>query len=165
MMTCSRDGVVDCGMAGRVQNAGRSHLGGVPSCRSTHRARSAPAPASSRQTKGGASRSQDARTAGLERAEEEACTHRTLPCIVPGKIHSFPHVVHRLCMYRPGCAPSRYGAMDPSYMPYPRPGQATAASSNSDGLPGLHFPRFPSKVSPCSDHHLAVLSRLVPSAW
>lgn len=35
MMTCSRDGVADCGMAGRVQNAARSHLGGVPSCRYT----------------------------------------------------------------------------------------------------------------------------------
>lgn len=77
-MTCSRDGVADCGMAGRVQNAGRPHLGGVPSCRSTHRARRVAASASSRQTKGGASRSQDAQTAGLQRAEEGECTHWSL---------------------------------------------------------------------------------------
>lgn len=109
MMTCSRDGVADCGMAGRVQNAARSHLGGVPSCCSTHRPRSAAAPASSRQTKGGASRSQDARTAGLQRAEEETCTCRTLSCIVLGKIPSRPHILCTLLMYSPASTACRYG--------------------------------------------------------
>lgn len=52
MMTCSRDGVAACGMAGRLQNAGRSHLGGVPSFRSTHRARSAAASAQQQADEG-----------------------------------------------------------------------------------------------------------------
>jgi hypothetical protein len=76
VMTCSRDGVAGCGMAGRVQNAGRSHLTGVgclPFAPHTERGAQLHL-RSSRQMKGGASRSQDARTAGLQPAEEEACT-------------------------------------------------------------------------------------------
>lgn len=156
-------------MAGRVQTAGRSHLGGVPSCRSTHRARSAPAPASSRQTKGGASRSQDARTAGLEHAQRRRhlhTVHSNVSCL--GRyIHP-----HMLCICS-ACTALRVLHLGTAHWIPPtcralalvKPQQQASKqqASNSDGLPGLHFPRFPSKVSPCSDHHLAV-SSLAPSS-
>lgn len=170
-MTCSRDGVADCGMAGRVQNAARqarSHLGGVPSCRSTHRARSAAASASSsRQTKGGASRSQDARTAGLERTEEQPCTSCTLPCTTLVKIPARPHILCMISMYPPASSACSYDPRVPSTrraLVLVKPQESGSSNSGSpDSQPGLTA--SPSKVSPCSDHQLAVSSCLVSSAW
>lgn len=168
-MTCSRDGVADCGMAGRVQTAarsGRTWVGCLPVAPLTEPGAQA-ASASSRQTKGGASRSQDARTAGLQRAEGETCTSCTLPCTVLGKIPSRPHILCTLLMYSPASTACRYGPGVPSTCPCPRPGQATASrksnSDSPDSQPGLTA--FPSKVLPCSDHQLAVWSRFVSSAW
>lgn len=108
---------------------GRSHLGGVPSCRSTHRARSTAASASSRQTKGGASRSQDAQTAGFQCAGEGHVHEVFCHVSHSGRYIRAPHAKRTSCMYHPAIAASGYTPLGSLYTPCPRPGQATAIAA------------------------------------
>lgn len=131
MMTCSRrDGVADCGMAGRVQNARQVAPGWGPFPVAPHTEAGAQLhlPAAGRQREERAAHKMHRRRG--YNAQRGSHVHEVFYHVShSGRYIRAPHDISTLRMYRPAIAAFRYKSLGSLDTPCPRPGQATAIAA------------------------------------